>query len=357
MPHARRRGFTLVELLVVISIIALLIGILLPALGRARESAFRSVIASNLRSVGQAVATFNTENKDMMPNSYLYAASQNPNDTPRELQRGSADGTTNPYVHWSYRLLDGESAPAEAFTSPATESGGAPRTNPGGDLEDWDSNQVDNAGTPATNPNVFDYQAPRMAYAGNDSIFPRNKFFLDGAQRTNVDVNSARFTEPTSNLILAAELHYSERQGWRTVRREQGASGDGGVWKSVSHRPITPFYSLSSGQDVYDAANTSGRFTPFVYPDPTEDAGQIYADGSRSLDDQALLDGEYSLNAVSRFHGGKAHFVFVDGHVDLMSVQETIRRQLWGKRFYSISGDNRVSDEFVNGGARFEDIN
>lgn len=62
-----RRGFTLIELLVVIAIIALLIGILLPSLGKAREAGRSIVCASQMRQLGIAANMYCDDNKDRFP--------------------------------------------------------------------------------------------------------------------------------------------------------------------------------------------------------------------------------------------------------------------------------------------------
>jgi prepilin-type N-terminal cleavage/methylation domain-containing protein len=63
----RRRAFTLIELLVVIAIIALLISILLPALGKARNSGRLAISLSNCRQILTASANYRFDRKDNVP--------------------------------------------------------------------------------------------------------------------------------------------------------------------------------------------------------------------------------------------------------------------------------------------------
>lgn len=60
-------GFTLVELLVVVAIIGILAGILVPVLGRARESAKRKSCASNLKQLGLGLNIYATDNSENFP--------------------------------------------------------------------------------------------------------------------------------------------------------------------------------------------------------------------------------------------------------------------------------------------------
>ena len=64
-----RMGFTLVELLVVIGIIALLISILLPSLNKAREAANSVACLSNLRQIGLSVQLYANQNKGIIPDT------------------------------------------------------------------------------------------------------------------------------------------------------------------------------------------------------------------------------------------------------------------------------------------------
>ena len=89
-------GFTLVELLVVIGIIAVLIGILLPALGRARQQANQVKCMANLRSIGQAIIMYTQQNKGSLPWGFCFHGNAYP-------QGGTYDGVS---VDWTTLLVN-----------------------------------------------------------------------------------------------------------------------------------------------------------------------------------------------------------------------------------------------------------
>ncbi|NUM53306.1 MAG: DUF1559 domain-containing protein [Candidatus Hydrogenedentes bacterium] len=85
-----RRGFTLVEVIVVIAIIVILAALILPVLARARESARRSVCVNNLRQLGLTFQMFSSESDGLLPPRHV------PYRRPYEPDRGcfsSFDGT------------------------------------------------------------------------------------------------------------------------------------------------------------------------------------------------------------------------------------------------------------------------
>jgi prepilin-type N-terminal cleavage/methylation domain-containing protein/prepilin-type processing-associated H-X9-DG protein len=329
MMRKRQFGFTLVELLVVIGIIAVLIGILLPVLNKARQESQTIKCASNLRGIGQGIMAYMVSSGQIFPASYSYVG--------QNMDGGhETPGTAvNGYVHWSYYLYAGSGAggnvAAEAFQCPAIDMGGLPPTNttPGNDT----------FGPNDAGAGVVDLMVPRCAYTLNEALCPRNKFEIgfQGALRTYQFVNASQVGD-ISHVILGTEFP----QNGKIVMDVGEVSGQLVV---KSHRPLHGFKGLLGGVNMDQIAPDpfGGRpsYTRVQLADLQLDP-QPGATSSTRLDWVGRNHGKKSADGL--FDTRKSNFLYADGHVETKSIADTLGANdggshngfEWGEYFYSL---------------------
>ncbi len=346
MSANHKKGFTLVELLVVIGIIALLISVLLPALNKAREAANTIKCSANLHSIGSGISLYVADYKGTLPASNFYVGLQIVNGGAQQLPATPDHG----YVHWSGYLYAGSkhSDPAdpvyrqltgwEMFQCPSLQDGGLPPANTfPANLDNLSGQNEDG------DPNSVDLQAPRLAYMLNEALAPRSVFVkgFRGATQPYHFVRAGRVRH-NGETILATEF-------WGTPAVMQATSNvDGSAGVSNSRRPVSGISANGSGLSSPDQAYKLPFGGQFVWAT----VKQLTPNPEAAIPAGAIPD--TTLDFVGRNHGSKklgtvagdtragwdlrkSNFLYLDGHVETKSVVDTVYpRNQWGDRFYSI---------------------